>query len=311
MDIFLLGGAGHFARNVLKDLIANLPEEWTVTLGDYEYRIVRKMAKKLGAPYRSRMVDLLDPLSFEKGATDSDLILSLAGPWYTTGRATTEIALQMKKPLVITATGINHLSREEEVRFLEKNISCITGASLLSGGIEILLKEWGGIFPDRPLFLTSVSVDTGKYGGLGFIREIFFFLSSPGKREGESDMDFSTFDPRGIFQKLAIVKRKGNSMIRTEILAAFQENLRKNPKKGGWEGISLVFKEKDRGEEYTVPGESLKGFLVALIRCAIFAAIEAPPGVHYLPEIYTQFDRNNLIGKQVEEISSLFQNPNS
>ncbi len=315
MDIFILGSAGFFARNIFKDLVAHLPGGTTVTLGDYEYRPVRKIAKRLGDRYSARMIDLLDQNAFEKGVAGSDIIVSLAGPWYATGEATISGALSSGKPLVITSTGVRGIPEIFGKAFLEKGISCISGTALFPGGLEIILSEMARVIGEKSASCASLQVNTGKYGGLAFIREYFYLLSNQGPL-APAVIDKPCrweLTPKGVFQKISAKKRENPSLVRTEILSVLQETLRKKPRYGDFQGISLslTFHDGDNEKRVFIDGESIKGFLFALIRCAITAALECPPGSHYLPDIYEQYDHDNLIGKQVEKISSEFRIQNS
>jgi hypothetical protein len=154
----------------------------------------------------------------------------------------------------------------------------------------------------------SLQVNTWKYGGLAFIREYFYLLSNQGPLvPAVVDKPCKwELTPKGVFQKMAAKKRESSSMMRTEILSVLQETLRPKPGYGNFQGIllTLTFRDDEAEKNVLLGGESIKDLLTAMIGCAINAALEGPPGSHYLPDIYEQYDHDSMIRKQVEKIRS-------
>ena len=74
MKVALLGGAGYFSRSIIAGYIKSLSEDIEFIIADYDYRTARKMARKLGERFTSKMVDISDEMSFDKATEEADVV---------------------------------------------------------------------------------------------------------------------------------------------------------------------------------------------------------------------------------------------
>lgn len=312
MKVILLGGAGYFGRTVITDYSSRLPAECEFVIADYDYKTARKMVKKLGERFSARMIDAADPRSLEKSLEGASLAVSFIGPWYRFGELIVEHFLRSEKPLVITNTGLVDVSAKLRERLARSRVRCVTGISLIPGAITLLTEEIFNRHPGCGEIVFTLEVDTVRSGGLAFIREYFNLLSRDPDPALFGDVEKRvsvTFNPSGIFQKIAVRGGSAEGGIKIELLAALQEMMRKKPAPGGAGGVTLTV-SYEAGKERTavsLPEEQLFPLLSGMLAGATSVALETgagglitPPDMAKNPEFrkYVEKELQELIEPQ-------------
>jgi len=227
LNVVILGGASYFCRQVLGRIVDALPSNCRYVLADYEYRTVRKMAKKLGERFQGRMVDVTDQVAMGELLDDADIVLSFVGPWYRFGEFVVRSCLDAGVPLV-AANPRSTLEPWSERGKGDPPI--ILGAAFFPAGFKLAAM----FLADRGVSLEElkgvVSVDFGSYGGLGGLREFHRFLAVEKGRIRKGDVTPVDVEvlPSGVLQKLARSGIFGRSGIKGEFLSALQEMRRRS-----------------------------------------------------------------------------------
>lgn len=310
MKVVLLGGAGYFGRSVITDYASRLPEEYEYVIADYDYRTARKMAKKLGDRFTARMVDASSPESFDKAARDASVIVSIIGPWYRFGEHILMGALRSSHPLVLANICRTPVAGKKGLDFVERDISCITGVSLIPGALALIAESLQKGSPGAGKVAFTLSVDTANYGGLAFIREYFSLISEIGQAgEAQHIGDSVTFScsPAGLFQKLTASLRTDTPGVGIELISSFQHMARRGPRPGqlGCVTLDLSIGSGEKRGTKRLGNEKLFPLLSAMLAGATHLALEMDVGgVHTLTDI----SRDPLFVRYVDkELQELFE----
>lgn len=300
MKIVLLGGAGYFGRSIVNEYASRMSGDARFVIADYDYRSARKMAKKLGGRFSARMVDVADPNSYGKALEEAHLAVSFVGPWYRFGEAIIEGSLLSGKPLVTANTGYVNVSDKMMERFTSSRGRCVTGISIFPGAISLIVGFFLNRFPCPGSISFTLKIDTGRYGGLAFIREYFQHLSwgsdipLPGECGKRARV---TFKPSGLLQQLAV---GGKGRFRIEMISAFQEMARKKPVPGVSGGVTLaVSSEAGRDSEIQyISARKLLTLLSGMLAGASAVALGQGKGSLIT---HDELAKNPLFMKHVEE----------
>ena len=189
-------------------------------------------------------------------------------------------------PIVTANMARVSIGREKEELLKDKGIPCITGVSLVPGALELIAGSLIESYPRAGEVALAVSADTGKYGGLAFIREYFALLSAfreTGGTLGTEEKAGFLFYPTGLFQKLAPSLRGEEPGMGIELLSALQDMLRRRPRPGKEGGVNVDITVSGEGPAGPIRlgTEKLFPLLAAMLAGATQVALDMKTGGAY------------------------------